>query len=98
VLALAAAASLVTAPLVAGALLMLPVTWHGVTCGSALSASLERGVPNDAALDDAQLGCKQAGERWVAFAAFAGGGGVLVALVAGAGAALPDGSRTALPA
>jgi hypothetical protein len=42
-----------------------PTTWHGVTCGSALSASLTRGVPDDRALDSNQLGCKAAGLRWV---------------------------------
>lgn len=49
-----------------------PTEWHGVVCGSALSASLERGVPDDQALDNGQAGCKRRGAGHVHLAVFWG--------------------------
>jgi len=34
----------------------------GLECGSALHASLEHGIPTDAALDGSQIACKEAGQ------------------------------------
>lgn len=57
----------------------------GGGCGSALKASMLRGVPDDSALDKRQVTCKHSGERWVRAGAVAGtvailAGGVLVAI------------------
>jgi hypothetical protein len=74
-----------------GAVLALTghLRWHGVECGSALAASLERGVPTDAALDAAQRGCKDTGRYVVRAAAWGGGGLALAGLVAVAAATPP---------
>jgi peptidoglycan/LPS O-acetylase OafA/YrhL len=99
-LALVAAGCLAAGPAAAVFVLAAPVTYDGgrVTCGSALSASLERGLPDDSALDEYQAGCKARGERWRGVAAVLGIGSVVVAGVCAAGAALPDGRREPLPA
>lgn len=82
--AVAAGAWIVSGP---GAVLVVetPMMFGSVTCGSALSASLERGIPHDNALDESQRGCKHTGERRVVVAE-------IVALVA---AAVGVGSTTA---
>lgn len=87
-MAVTAAAALVVGSSLGTFLLAMPVMWRGVTCGSAASASLARGVPDDSALDDAQRGCKETGERWVAVASVVGVGAVVLAAVAAGGAAL----------
>jgi hypothetical protein len=89
---------LAAGPVVGIGLLMVPVTFGDATCGSALSASLERGIPNDAALDRYQAGCKATGQRIVDVALVLGGGAIVVAAVCAAGAALPDPRRLPLPA
>ncbi|HVF03572.1 MAG TPA: hypothetical protein VNA20_01910 [Frankiaceae bacterium] len=64
------------------------VTYGRTHCGSALSASLERGVPDGKALDPAQAGCKDKGDRIVAYAyAYTGATFVAAAVAAGAGSA-----------
>jgi hypothetical protein len=79
-----AALCLAFAPAGASFAMSLPVTWHDVTCGSALATSRERGLPDDTALDEAQAGCKARGLGIVHGALGAGAGlagvGALVAL------------------
>jgi hypothetical protein len=76
------------------------VTFDGVICGSALAASLERGVPDDAALDRYQAGCKSRGATVVravwTYGAVALGAAALAAVAVGA----PPSSRVrrAVPA
>jgi hypothetical protein len=67
----------------------VPVTWHDAICGSALSASLERGRPDDSALDDAQAGCKARGAAVVHAATAAGSIAVGFAALAAMGAVVP---------
>lgn len=62
---LLAAATIAFAPGLAVAALAADAGYRDVVCGSALSASLLRGLPDDSALDDAQAGCKAAGLRRV---------------------------------
>jgi hypothetical protein len=75
---------------VAVAAVSVPVTWHGVICGSAASASLERGVPDDSALDAAQAGCKARGAAVVHAATATGAVAVGLGALAVLGAAVPS--------
>lgn len=63
---------------------------EGGVCGGALSASLEQGRPDQAALDETQLGCKHAGEIYVhvatAVAAVSVASGIATGLGAGVAA------------
>jgi hypothetical protein len=94
--ALVAAVALVVVPF--GAVLALSVDpgRGNVVCGSALSSSLERGLPNDAALDAGQTYCKTRG-----MAIRRGAGTAVAASLVGAAllvgwSSLPPRRRTAL--
>lgn len=60
-----AAIALVIGPVGGVVALASDVGTGNSVCGSALSASLLRGVPNDAALDEGQTECKERGEKTV---------------------------------
>jgi hypothetical protein len=80
-----AAAALAAWPVV-GLALGMSITYDGASCGSALSASLERGVPDDSALDHYQAGCKARGATVVRRVGTYGAvtlGAVVLAAVAG---------------
>jgi hypothetical protein len=85
-----------------GLALRTPVTYDGATCGSALAASLERGLPDDSALDHYQAGCKARGTGIVrgvgAYGAAALGAVVLAAAAGSVAPRSPARVRGAVPA
>jgi hypothetical protein len=96
-----AAVGLAAWPAVALAL-TAPVTYDGATCGSAFAAFLERGVPDDSALDHYQAGCKARGTPIVravgAYGAVALGAVVLAAVAGSVPPRSPARVRGAVPA
>jgi hypothetical protein len=96
-----AAAALAAWPAL-GLALGATVTFDGAICGSALAASLERGIPNDAALDHYQAGCKARGAAIVrgvgAYGAAALGAVVLAAAAGSVPPRSPARVRGAVPA
>ena len=54
------------------------VTAEGAICGGALSASLERGVPTDSALDSTQSACKERGQTVIHYAVTSGAAALLL--------------------
>ena len=89
--------ALLAGPPVAVFLAIGDVTYDRAACGTALSASLERGLPDDSALDHWQAGCKAKGERVVGAATAYGGATLGVAVLAGT-VAFAAPARSALPA
>lgn len=86
--------ALVAGPPVAVVAMAVGVTYDGgrVTCGSALSSSLERASPGHV-LDRYQSGCQAAGERVVDAATSYGAASVVVAAGLALGALVPPGGR-----
>jgi hypothetical protein len=85
--------AIVAGPVGAVFAIATPTTYDGATCGSALSASLERGVPDDAALDRTQRGCKDKGAATMRAAEAYGAASAGVAVIALLVAAVPGGGR-----
>jgi hypothetical protein len=62
---------------------VIPIQTRGVQCGNAIRASLERGIPNDDALDRYQRACKDVGTTLVRSAVIVGGLSITVAAASG---------------
>ncbi|HEX8004419.1 MAG TPA: hypothetical protein VF519_17160 [Mycobacteriales bacterium] len=91
-----AAAALAIVPAASMLAMATDVGRGNLVCGSALSSSLERGVPNDAALDENQTFCKERGEAVVRGAATATGTAVVASALLMAYASVPRRPRAAL--
>ena len=65
----------------ATALTHFPISAQGATCGGALTSSMERGVPTDAALDPTQSACKERGQTVIDYAVGIGAGALLIGAV-----------------
>ena len=87
---------LLAGPPVAAFAVMGDVVYGRTHCGSALSASLLRGRPDDSALDDNQAGCQAKGERVVGVAKAYGAATLTFAVVAGVAGAVPPRREAAL--